>query len=170
MAPSWLWLVLACLALLRVGELMYARVAARRLSARGAKWVQEDGYGLIVLVHVLLFAGVLAEGMLAPWVRAGWWTFAGAFLFALGSALRYASMAALGWRWHTRVYQLQGHPLVHRGPYAWMRHPIYVGVFLELVAIPLLAGLWLTLLLLAALHLVALRRRIRVEERALGLT
>src|SRR5687767_2403335 len=98
----WLWVVLALLALLRVAELVYARLAARRLTRMGARWVREDGYGALVAVHVLLFAGCIAEGWFAPWAREGWWTVLGALLFAAGSALRYASMSALGRRWSTR--------------------------------------------------------------------
>lgn len=169
MVPEWLWAVLAFVGIQRVLELLYARRAARRLSEAGAKWVPEDGYGLIVAVHVLMFVGCVAEGLWAPWAQAGWWTFAGAFLYALGAALRYTSMAALKERWSTRVYTLPGAPLVASGPYRYLRHPIYLGVFLELVGIPMLGGLWLTLGAIAMLHVVALRRRIAIEERALGL-
>jgi len=169
MVPFWLWVVLALVGLQRVLELLYARKAAKRLSAAGARWIPEDGYGLIVAVHVLLFVGCVAEGLWAPWPQAGWWTFAGGFLYALGAALRYTSMAALKERWSTRVYTLPGAPLVASGPYRYVRHPIYLGVFLELLGIPLLGGFWLTLLVLTMLHIVALRRRIRIEERALGL-
>jgi len=170
MAPAWLWIVLGALGVLRVAELAVAHHAARRLTRMGARWVAEDGYVLLVVVHVLLFAGCLAEGLWASWAREGWWTFAGAFLFAVGMGLRYSSMAALGERWSTRVYALPDAPLVTKGPYRWMRHPIYAGVFLELVAIPMLAGLWITLAGVAVLHVVALRRRIRIEETALGLS
>lgn len=169
MAPAWLWFVLALVGLQRLAELIYARIAARRLTAAGAQWIAEDGYGLLVAVHVLVLAGCAVEGLFAPWSREGWWTFAGAFLYAMGAALRYSSMAALRGRWSTRVYTLAGEPLVSRGPYRWMRHPIYTGVFLELIGIPLMGGLWLTLVLVTVLHVVALRRRIAVEEQALGL-
>ncbi|MCA1818482.1 MAG: isoprenylcysteine carboxyl methyltransferase family protein [Thermoplasmatota archaeon] len=169
MAPAWLWIVLAAVGLQRLLELAYARVQARRLTAAGAQWVPEDGYGFLVAVHILLFAGVVTEGLLAPWAAEGWWTFAGAFLYAAGAALRYTAMAALGRRWSTRVYTLPGDPLVATGPYRWMRHPVYAGVALELIGIPLLAGLWATLAAVTFLHAFALRRRIRIEEQALGL-
>ena len=169
MAPAWLWIVLAFVGVQRVAELVYARRTARRLSARGAAWVAEDGYGLLVAVHALLFVACVAEGLWAPWAGEGWWTFAGALLYAAGAALRYTSMAALGPRWSTRVYALVGEPLVASGPYRWIRHPIYRGVFLELLGIPMLAGLWGTLAVVALLHAAALRRRIRIEEQAIGL-
>lgn len=170
MAPAWLWIVLAFVGLQRVAELLYASATAKRLDARGAVWVREDGYGLLVIVHVLLFVGCAAEALWAPWANEGWWSVAGALLYAFGAGLRYASMAALRARWSTRVYRLDGAPLVRTGPYRLLRHPIYTGVFLELVGIPMLAGLWATLAVVTVLHVVGLRRRIVAEERALGLS
>jgi methyltransferase len=164
----WFILVLALVVVQRIGELWHARRTAQRLERRGAQWVPADGYGLLFVVHVLLIAGALAEAIFAPWADVGWWTVAGALLFGVGAALRYASMLALGDRWSTRVYILD-EPLVKAGPYRWLRHPIYVGVTLELAGIPMMAGLWVTLVVVAALNALALARRIRVEERALGI-
>jgi methyltransferase len=152
----------------RIGELLYARRTARRLEDAGAR-LAPDGYGGIVAVHVAFFAGCLVEGLLAPWPAFGWWTWLGLAAFVAGQAFRYSSMAALGPRWNTRVYVLPAAPLVAKGPYRFLRHPIYVGVALELLGFPLLFGLWATALGIALVHPVALLRRIRLEERALGL-
>jgi methyltransferase len=157
------------LGLQRVGELLYARRTAARLEARGARLVRGDGYGALVAVHALFFAACLVEGALSPWAGPGWWSFPGLALFAAGQALRYGSMAALRWRWNTRVYVLPDAPLVTAGPYRFLRHPIYLGVLLELAGFPLLLGLWGTLLGIGLLHPLALLRRVRLEERALGL-
>lgn len=160
---------LVILGIQRVGEILYARRTAARLRARGALLVRGDGFGALVAVHALLFAACAIEGALAPWAGLGWWSWPGLALFLAGQALRYGSMAALGGRWNTRVYVLPGAPLVASGPYRWLRHPIYLGVALELAGFPLLFGLWGTLLALSVLHPLALARRIRLEERALGL-
>jgi methyltransferase len=153
----------------RVGELLYARRTAARLVAHGAQLMRADGYGFIVAVHALFFAACLAEGLLAPWAGLGWWSWLGLALFLAGQALRYSSMAALGWRWSTRVYVLPEAPLVAAGPYRFLRHPIYAGVTLELAGFPMLLGLWGALAGIALLHPFAVLRRIRLEERALGL-
>lgn len=168
-ALPFLLAAVAVLGAQRVGELLYARRTAARLEARGARLVRGDGYGAIVGVHVAFFAACLAEGLLAPWTGFGWWSIVGLALFATGQALRYGSMAALKWRWNTRVYVLPAAPLVAAGPYRFLRHPIYLGVLLELAGFPLLFGLWGTLLGIGLLHPFALLRRIRLEERALGL-
>jgi len=59
--------------------------------------------------------------------------------------------------------------IVTRGPYRFLRHPIYAGVLLELAGFPLMFGLWGTLVGIALLHPFAVLRRIRLEEQALGL-
>ena len=50
------------------------------------------------------------------------------------------------------------------GPYRWVRHPNYVAVFLELLALPLIHSAWLTALLGGVAHLWVLRQRIATEE------
>jgi methyltransferase len=153
----------------RVAEMMYARSTARRLRQAAARLVAHDGYAAIVVVHGLFFVGCLVEGAWSPWDGFGWWSAAGVLLFFTGQALRYWSMATLGWRWNTRVYVLPAAPLVAGGPYRILRHPIYIGVILELAGFPLAFGLWGTLVVVAMLHPVVLLRRIRSEEHALGL-
>ena len=162
------WLVLAEVAVLRAGELLYARRTARLLRERGARLVRQDGMGLIVALHALWFAACAAEA----WQfgeRFGWWTGLGILLATVGLFLRFSSMEALAWRWNTRLYVLPEAPLVASGPYAVARHPIYTGVWLELAGIPLALGLWRTALVASALHVAVLARRIRLEEQALGL-
>jgi methyltransferase len=95
---------------------------------------------------------------------------AGVLLFAAAKMLKYWAIATLGPRWSFRVLVTPGAPLVASGPYRWLRHPNYVGVAGELAGAALMAyapvsGV-LSLVLFGALMLA----RIRVEERALGLS
>jgi methyltransferase len=59
-------------------------------------------------------------------------------------------------------------PRVTTGPYAWLGHPNYVAVFGEIAGMAMLVGAPIT----GALSLVAfgmlVRKRIAVEEKALG--
>jgi methyltransferase len=83
-------------------------------------------------------------------------------------ALRWWTLISLGERWTTRVMVLPGAPLVTRGPYRWLRHPNYLVVVLELAAIAMLHGAWLTALLFGTANLALLARRIGAEEAALA--
>jgi methyltransferase len=167
--PALVAAVVAAIGVQRIVELLYARHTARGLQQRGARLVRDDGYGLIVAVHILWLAGLAVEATFSPKAGIGWWTLVGACAYGAGSALRYWSMAALGGRWSTRVWVLPDADLVRRGPYRWLRHPIYLGVALELAAAPMAFGAWGTAVAISALNAVALRRRIEREEAALGL-
>lgn len=162
---SWVLLLLAAE---RAGELLLNRRNTRWLAERGALWHGPDGFGLILLAQVLLFGLLSAEATLAPWAGLGWWTWPALGVALLAQVLRYWCITTLGRRWNIRVVTLPGAPRIDRGPYRFFPHPNYVAVLLEVVALPVAFGAWATLLVLVPLKLVALRRRIRVEEEALG--
>ena len=61
-------------------------------------------------------------------------------------ALRYWAIATLGERWNTRVIVVPGAPAVTAGPYRFLRHPNYLAVVVEVAALPLVHGAWLTAL------------------------
>lgn len=138
------------------------------LRARGARFEPRDGFGLILLSQAALFTLWPAEASLAPWAwGVGWWTWPLLALAALAQAVRYWVIATLGRRWSVRVVTLPGAPRIARGPYRFLPHPNYAVVLTESIVLPLAFGAWATAALVAPLHLVALRRRIRIEERAL---
>ncbi len=59
------------------------------------------------------------------------------------------------------------HRLIQRGPYAFVRHPIYLGYWLLLLGVTLIYRTW-TPLLLFVMCLAAFYRRARREEEALA--
>lgn len=147
---------------------MLSRRHARALLARGAVESGARDYPWMVAVHSTLLVAAPAEALLLdrpflPWL--GWPMLA---LVAATMALRYWVVATLGERWTTRVLVLPGAPLVTRGPFRFLRHPNYLAVALEVVALPLVHTAWLTALLWGTANLLVLRRRIAVEDAALG--
>ena len=96
------------------------------------------------------------------------WVVAGLVLFGWAKALKFWAMAHLGPRWTFRVLVLPGAPLVASGPYRLLRHPNYVAVIGEIVAVAValqapVAGVVATLGFGWLIW-----RRIDVEERALA--
>lgn len=168
--PTVFWALYGAVLVQRLIEVATARRTTRRLVASGGRLVRDDGYVLMFTTHALFFVAAAMEAAVAPWPAIGWWTFAGLAAFAAGEILRGWSMAALGGRWTTRVVVLPTAPLVTRGPYRFLRHPIYVGVTLMLAGFLVAFGLWASLLVLLPMKLLAVTRRIRLEERALGLS
>ena len=56
---------------------------------------------------------------------------------------------------------------VTTGIYRYLRHPNYLGVVLELGALPLVHGAWITAVVYSTLNALLLYVRVRAEESAL---
>jgi methyltransferase len=155
--------VAACL----LAETVISKRHERALRSRGAVEPSRDVYAWMRVAYPAGFIGMALEG----WYRGSaglWWAGAGAAIFCLAKALKYAAIAALGERWSFRVLVLPGAPLVRSGPYRWIDHPNYVAVVGELVGAACYFGAASTgpiaLLVFGALLL----RRLSVERRALA--
>lgn len=87
-----------------------------------------------------------------------------------GQALRWWCIHTLGPRRNSRVIVVPGLPLVTSGPYrwGWLRHPNYVTVVAEGVALPLVHTAWVTAAAFTVLDAALLTVRIRCENRALA--
>lgn len=159
--------LLALIALQRLGELWLSRRNARWALAHGAA---EYGRGQLPAMKALHTAFLAACALEVVVLRRPFDLRLAAPMLALllcAQALRLASMRALGPRWNVRVLVVPGMPRVIHGPYRWLRHPNYLAVALEGVAIPLLHGAWLSALGFSLANAALLRARIRCEERAL---
>ncbi|MFJ2558561.1 MULTISPECIES: isoprenylcysteine carboxyl methyltransferase family protein [unclassified Streptomyces] len=151
----------------RVAELAVARRNARWSLARGAVERGRGHYPPMVVLHTGLLFGCLAEVALAdrPFTPVPGWTMLAVVVAA--QALRWWCIRTLGPRWNTRVLVVPGLPLVTGGPYRLLRHPNYVAVVAEGVALPLVHGAWLTALVFTVLNAGLLTVRIRCENGAL---
>jgi methyltransferase len=90
------------------------------------------------------------------------------FVFLTGQTLRLSAMRALGVRWSVRIITVPGATPVKTGIYNYLRHPNYLGVVLEIAALPLVHSAVYTALFYTAANAVLLWVRIRAEERALS--
>ncbi|MBO0685742.1 MAG: hypothetical protein J2P45_21510, partial [Candidatus Dormibacteraeota bacterium] len=84
------------------------------------------------------------------------------------AALRWWCIETLGEAWNVRALVPAGLRPVTSGPYRFVRHPNYVAVALEFLALPLAGGAWASALVLSALHGLVLWDRVRDEERLLA--
>ena len=161
--------LLVYIALERAYELAISAAHARRMIAAGAVEHGRSHFPLFVVLHALWPLALIAE-VLVGGARPGPVWPAWLVLLAAAQVLRFGAIAALGERWTARVIARPGEPLVRRGPYQLIRHPNYLAVTAELIAAPMLFGAWRTAIGATLLNLVALAIRVRVEERALGIT
>jgi protein-S-isoprenylcysteine O-methyltransferase Ste14 len=92
---------------------------------------------------------------------------AGLGLVAVGTAIACWARAALGASWSTAPKaDTTGKPIT-AGPYAWVRHPVYLGVFVALLGDAVAFANWVALLIGLVWVLPSLLWRARVEEQLL---
>jgi methyltransferase len=155
--------VLALVGVQRGAELGIAFRNTRRLRAFGAYEVDPGGYVWIVLLHAGWLAAMAAA--IPPATPPSWPLLA---VYAVLQPARVWVIASLGRRWTTRVMVLPGAALVRKGPYRLLRHPNYAVVAGEIAVLPLAFGAPAIAILFSFGNLVAILRRIRIEDAALA--
>jgi methyltransferase len=161
-------LLVALVAVERLAELVVSHRNAAWSRCRGGVESGAGHYPVMVVLHTGLLVGALVEAWWrrpdVPAVLA--WSMTG--LVLASQALRWWCIATLGPRWNTRVIVVPSLPAVGGGPYRWLRHPNYVAVVVEGLALPLVHAAWVTALVFSVLNAALLTVRIRVEDAALA--
>ncbi|MEV6716288.1 isoprenylcysteine carboxylmethyltransferase family protein [Lentzea sp. NPDC051208] len=148
------------------------RISRRHLAGmleRGGRVRVPGRVGTAMLVlHLSWFVAMIVEVMafdrpFHPWLAA-----ACSAALAAGMTLRALSMRALGDRWAIQVATIPDEPLVEHGIYRYLRHPNYLGVIIEMPALPLWHGAWVTALVYGLLNVAFMAAKIALEERALA--
>lgn len=160
--------VVALVALERLAELVVSNRNAAWSLSRGGRETGQGHYPFMVVLH----SGLLVAMLVEAWVRRpevapllAWSMLA---LAVAAQALRWWCITTLGSRWNTRVIVVPGLAPVTGGPYRFLRHPNYVAVVVEGVALPLLHASWITALVFTVANAVLLTVRIRAEDAALA--
>lgn len=155
--------VLLATGLMRLGELWVSR---RRLRERpGEALVDEPAlFPAMAGLHTALVALPLLE--VWGWPRAfdSRTALFAAVLLMAATALRVWTLSSIGIAWNVRVVRPEEHTVVTKGPYRYIRHPNYLCVILELLALPLLHSAWISAVILTVWNAAVLTVRIRTEE------
>lgn len=89
---------------------------------------------------------------------------AGIVVLWIGLVIRIWAVLALGRAFSTFVQVDAGQKVVTRGPYRWVRHPSYTGLWLIALGFGVGGHNWLAIVVCATVPLLGLRPRIAVEE------
>ena len=163
---AWYVGLIVLVALERVAELIVSRRHQAWALARGGREYGFGHYPFMVFLHTGLLVACVVEAHFRDFVPAlGWPMLA---VVVLAQTLRWWCITTLGPRWNTRVIVVPGLALVDGGPYRWIRHPNYVAVVLEGIALPLVHTAWITALVFTVVNAGLLTVRIRCEDRALA--
>jgi methyltransferase len=164
---TWYVVLVAAVALERVAELVVSRRNAAWSLQRGGVEYGARHYPAMVVLHTALLAACLLEVLAVgrPFIPALGWAML--LVVVASQGLRWWCITTLGHQWNTRVIVVPGLRLVARGPYRRLRHPNYVAVVAEGIALPLVHSAWVTAVCFTALNAVLLRVRISTENAAL---
>ncbi len=124
-------------------------------------------FKVMKLLHLTWFFSMLAEVHLLKRPFQPFLTGAAAILLVAGQSLRYAAIRQLDWRWSIRIFTLPNLQPEEGGIYRHIRHPNYLGVILEIAAMPLIHNAYLTALAFSLANGILLAVRISREEEAL---
>ena len=158
-----------------VAAVVVARGVELAVSERNRRWSIAQGgiesgaghYPVMVLLHTGLLVGAVVEVLaldrpFLPWL--GWPMLA---LLVASQGLRWWCISSLGRQWCTRIVVVPGRSAVISGPYRFLRHPNYLAVVLEGIALPLVHTAWVTAAAFTVANAALLRVRIAAEEQAL---
>jgi methyltransferase len=141
--------------------------------ARGGVEPPGDVYNVMRIAYPAVFLAMIAEAVwrsahaVSPLGNARL-AAAGLVLFILAKSLKWWAILSLGRSWTFRVIVVPGDTPVASGPYAWLRHPNYVAVAFELVAVALMSGARVSGPVGTLLFGVLMLKRIAVEDLALA--
>jgi methyltransferase len=166
-SQSWYVVLVAVVVVARGVELAVSERNRRWSLAQGGVESGAGHYPVMVLLHTGLLAGSVTEVLaldrpFLPWL--GWPMLA---LLVGAHALRWWCISSLGRQWCTRIVVVPGLSAVTSGPYRFLRHPNYLAVGLEGIALPLVHTAWVTAAVFTVANTALLRVRIAAEEQAL---
>lgn len=145
------------------------RAFSRRSGEAGATRDRRSRLGILLQS---LGIGVAAIGRVKPTLAslspAGLAGTAAVVLLMGGAIMLFASSSsALGRNWSIVARTLSDHELVRSGPYARVRHPIYLGLLLFMLGLAVAYGHWLQLVLAVPLYLAGTQIRTSSEDQLL---
>jgi methyltransferase len=159
--------LLVFVGLLRLFELGISRRNQQRMLQSGARKPVDPGFRWMVIFHAafLISAGLEVLLLHRPLIPA--LAVCAALVFVLSNLLRYWVIRTLAVQWNVQVMDSTALGVVTTGPFRWIRHPNYLGVFLEMTSLALIHTAWITAVWGAIGYAVTIRDRIVLEEKVL---
>ena len=130
-------------------------------------------FSLLVLAYFIVLYGSIAEFFLLDRGGLYFLTPAGAALLVISAVLRFWAIRTLGPQWTTDIssettIRLSPMGLKREGPYRYVRHPVYLGAIIEILAIAIMGQALYVFLFASVVNVPLYVMRARIEERALS--
>lgn len=138
----------------------------KRTVERSSSWIR-----WIAAIGLILLVGRQSDwrpfaGHTSLWRPTAALAFVAAAVTAIGLSVALWARATLGGNWSGMIVLKDRHELIDRGPYAFVRHPIYTGVLLMVVGTTAFWGTRDSVVMFAII-VVGLFVKARTEERLL---
>ncbi len=166
------FILLGAMLVMRVAfSLRIRRQGERTMPDRQA--IRNEGLGLVVsrgILFLLLVAILVLFAINHPWMKAmdftlaGWVRWVGFAVGLLGIGLTGWSELELGRQFSPQLQLREGHRLVTTGPYAYIRHPLYLGIYGFGLSLALVSANWFFVAFFV-LAILGLGVRVPKEER-----
>ena len=142
------------------------RALSRRTPESGAKRDRRSQLGILIQMTGIGLAGFGRVRPILPSFSPSSIAGTAAVLLLMGGAIGLfaASSRELGRNWSVVARTRIDHDLVRTGPYSRVRHPIYLGMLLFLLAMAVALGHWRQLLIALPLFFVGTAIRTSVED------
>lgn len=123
-----------------------------------------SGLGLVGFIAMIAFAIRPTSLSWAALPFPLWLRWAGVVLALAGFALLQWAQVALGSSWSDTPRMMKGQTLITKGPYQFIRHPIYTAFFLILGSTLLISANWFIGLAWLGMTILEVASRIEFEE------
>jgi protein-S-isoprenylcysteine O-methyltransferase Ste14 len=146
----------------------YWTITALRVKRTKASEKSVDRFATIAVLFVAFYL-LYAEWPRWPWLQQRFVpaersiVLLGIVLTSVGVAVAIWARRTLGEYWSARVTLKEEHRLIRSGPYRWVRHPIYTGMFVATAGTALVVGQWRAMLAVILLLVAHSRKALREE-------
>jgi methyltransferase len=159
--------IVLAVVLQRLWELRISKANETYLLRHGGQMRGANNLKLVKIIQLSWFAAMILEVWYLDRPFIPGLASLALLLLLLGQLLRYLSMKALGHRWTLPLITLPGVAAVNSGVYRFLRHPNWLGVILEIAALPLIHSAYITAVVFSAINAVLMVSRVQQEETAL---
>jgi protein-S-isoprenylcysteine O-methyltransferase Ste14 len=156
-------------AIVAVGAVALIRTARRRDNGDSAKKSRISTVGIVLQAIGFAACGFGPVRFALPWSATSSLVCMGLVALLGGSAIAIfvAATRAMGRNWSVIARMRSDHELVRSGPFAMVRHPIYLALFLYMLSFAIAFGHFSQLLIAVPFYFVGTVIRIREEEKLL---
>jgi protein-S-isoprenylcysteine O-methyltransferase Ste14 len=155
-------LVVSLLFALRLTELLLSNAQKQKGSVKYS-WTTTA----LVLSGIFVYAGSAVEVLIWDFKLVWPLVIAGGVLCLLRISIKIWAVRTLGKAWSAFVEVREGQRLVQDGPYRFVRHPVYLSAFFEVVCIPMISCAPIIAAYAIFVHWALIVIRTRAEESTL---